>query len=473
MTRSSKIHYFLLISALMLLLTGCELAREGSEMADTSPLEALPPTLAPLGVEESALVEEATAVPTVLSVQPTATASDLAASEAPANAVELVAPTAQPPSVPAEPAAENTVAEEEPVAAESAPAPSIIADATTPEELPEGGPIAANPPVSETDPIIPAASSGGSYIVQAGDTLFSISQRYGTSVEAIVSANGLNSDLVQIGQTLTIPTEGDTYSPPVYEPVAPGGPEGFYVVGPNDTLFSIAMRYGTTVEAIANANNIAYPFIIHAGQTLTIPGYDTTYPAPGYAPDQGYPQQPPVDGYYQQPDQGYYPQQPPVDGYYQQPGQGYYPQQPPAEGYYPPDQGYYPQQPPVDGYYPQPGQGYYPQQPPAEGYYQPDQGYYPQQPPADGYYPQPGQGYPQQPPADGYYPQPGQDGGYYPAPGYGAPSMPGGAGTHTVAPGETLYSIARRYGVPPEAIAAANGLANPNQIFVGQVLYLP
>jgi LysM repeat protein len=341
------------------------------------------------------------------------------------------------------------------VAAESAPAPSIIADATTPEELPEGGPIAANPPVSETDPIIPAASSGGSYIVQAGDTLFSISQRYGTSVEAIVSANGLNSDLVQIGQTLTIPTEGDTYSPPVYEPVAPGGPEGFYVVGPNDTLFSIAMRYGTTVEAIASANNIAYPFIIHAGQTLTIPGYDTTYPAPGYAPDQGYPQQPPVDGYYQQP------------------GQGYYPQQPPAEGYYPPDQGYYPQQPPVDGYYPQPGQGYYPQQPPAEGYYQPDQGYYPQQPPADGYYPQPGQGYPQQPPADGYYPQPGQDGGYYPAPGYGAPSMPGGAGTHTVAPGETLYSIARRYGVPPEAIAAANGLANPNQIFVGQVLYLP
>jgi hypothetical protein len=94
----------------------------------------------------------------------------------------------------------------------------------------------------------------------------------------------------------------------------------------------------------------------------------------------------------------------------------------------------------------------------------------------DGYYQQPGQGYPQQPPVDGYYQQPGQgytqpeqDGGYYPAPG----NMPGGAGTHTVAAGETLYSIARRYGVPAEAIAAANGLANPNQLFVGQVLYLP
>jgi LysM repeat protein len=73
----------------------------------------------------------------------------------------------------------------------------------------------------------------------------------------------------------------------------------------------------------------------------------------------------------------------------------------------------------------------------------------------DGYYQQPDQS----------YVQPGQDGTYYPA--------PGGAGTHTVAAGETLYSIARRYGIPAEAIAGANGLGNPNQLFVGQVLYLP
>ncbi len=491
MTSSTKIHYFLLVLALIFVLTGCELARDNSEVSDMSPLEAIPPTLAPLGSEDSTMVNEATAVPTVLSVQATATPAALEASGSTANPIELVAPTAQAPSA-AEPVAENSAATEAPAAEVPAPAQSIVVDATTPEQLPEGGPIAANPPVSETNPIIPAASSGGNYTVQAGDTLFSISQRYGTTVEAIVTANGLTSDLVQIGQALTIPegdytypapTDNGNYAAPAPAPFAPSGPGGVYVVTPSDTLFSIAMRYGTSVEAIASANNIPYPYIIYEGQPLIIPGYDGVPPTSGYAPNPGYPQQPPVDGYYQQPDQGY----PQAPNYYPQPGQGYSDQQP-GDGYYQqPDQGY-PQQPPVDGYYQQPGQGYpqqpgdgyyqqpdqgYPQQPPVDGYYQqpgdgyyqqPDQGY-PQQPPVDGYYQQPGQGYPQQPPVDGYYQQPGQDGGYYPS--------PDRAGTHTVAAGETLYSIARRYGVSAEAIAGANGLANPNQLFVGQVLYLP
>jgi LysM repeat protein len=425
MTSSSKIHYFLLI-LILIFLTGCELARDSSEVSDMSPLEALPPTLAPLGSEDASLANQATAVPTVLSVQATATPAASEAGQAVANPIELVAPTVQPPSASVAEVAEDNPVAEAPVAEASAPeaeapAQSIVVDATTPEELPEGGPIAANPPASETSPVIPAASAGGAYTVQAGDTLFSISQRYGTTVEAIVAANALTSDLVQIGQSLTIPGSDDVYAAPgsgggyapAPVPVAPGGSGGAYVVTPSDTLFSIAMRYGTSVEAIASANNIPYPYVIYEGQTLIIPGYDGTLPGlpptNGYAPNPGYPQQP-QDGYYQQPDQGYY-QQPPVEGYYQQPGQGY------------------PQQPPVDGYSQQPGQGYY-----------------------------------QQPPVDGYYQQPGQD-GYYPG--------PGNTGTHTVAAGETLYSIARRYGVPAEAIASANGLANPNQLFVGQVLYLP
>jgi LysM repeat protein len=462
MISSSKPHYFLLVLALIFVLTGCELARDNSEVSDMSPLEALPPTLAPLGAQDSSLVSEATAVPTVLSVQATMTPAALAVSEAKSEPIELVAPTAQPPSASTEPVADNSEAAAVPAAEASAPeaeAPgqSIVVDATTPEQLSEEGPIAANPPASNTNPIIPAASSGGTYMVQAGDTLFSISQRYGTSVEAIAAANGLTSDLVRIGQALTIPDGSDTYPAPNADngyapapvPAVPSGPGGVYVVTPRDTLFSIAMRYGTSVEAIASANNIVYPFIIHEGQPLIIPGNDGSFPVlppNDYTPDQGYPQQPPMDGYYQQPDQGYY-QQPPLGGYYQQPDQGYY-EQPPLDGYYQqPGQGY-PQQPPVDGYYQQPDQGYY---------QQPDQGY-PQQP-IDGYYQQPGQG----------YSQPGQDDSYYPAPG----NMPGGAGTHTVAAGETLYSIARRYGVSAEAIAAANGLANPNQLFVGQVIYLP
>ncbi|MCB0215719.1 MAG: LysM peptidoglycan-binding domain-containing protein [Chloroflexi bacterium] len=45
--------------------------------------------------------------------------------------------------------------------------------------------------------------------------------------------------------------------------------------------------------------------------------------------------------------------------------------------------------------------------------------------------------------------------------------------THVVAMGETLYSIARMYGVSPQAIAAENGLVNPNYIYAGQSLVIP
>jgi len=44
---------------------------------------------------------------------------------------------------------------------------------------------------------------------------------------------------------------------------------------------------------------------------------------------------------------------------------------------------------------------------------------------------------------------------------------------HVVRPGETLYSIGRLYGVNPYEIARINGLADPNRIYVGQVLRIP
>ncbi len=45
-----------------------------------------------------------------------------------------------------------------------------------------------------------------------------------------------------------------------------------HIVAPGETLFRIALRYGTTVEALATANNIADPTRIFVGQVLTIPG---------------------------------------------------------------------------------------------------------------------------------------------------------------------------------------------------------
>jgi LysM repeat protein len=55
----------------------------------------------------------------------------------------------------------------------------------------------------------------------------------------------------------------------------------------------------------------------------------------------------------------------------------------------------------------------------------------------------------------------------------GGGSVPSAGGTHVVRRGETLYSIARQYGTTASAIAAANGLRNPNFIWVGQRLRIP
>jgi LysM repeat protein len=106
------------------------------------------------------------------------------------------------------------------------------------------------------------------YIVQPGDTLFSIARRFGVSVASIAMANNIvNPNLIYAGQRLVIPTG---YAPP-YKPVYAPPAATVYIVKPGDTLFSIALRFGTTVQAIALANNIANPNVIFVGQRLIIP----------------------------------------------------------------------------------------------------------------------------------------------------------------------------------------------------------
>jgi LysM repeat protein len=111
----------------------------------------------------------------------------------------------------------------------------------------------------------PAYAQGQVHVVQRGENLSSIAARYGTTVNAIVSANGLaNANYIYAGQRLTIPSAGGS-----------GGTvaaSGTYTVRRGDTLASIAARHGTTVRAIASANGLANANYIYPGQRLTIPG---------------------------------------------------------------------------------------------------------------------------------------------------------------------------------------------------------
>jgi murein DD-endopeptidase MepM/ murein hydrolase activator NlpD len=106
------------------------------------------------------------------------------------------------------------------------------------------------------------------YEVQPGDTLFSIAQQFGSSVDAIVAANNIaNPSLISVGQKLTIPT---------VEQVHPSlGGSGMnlrvHPVQPGEVLPVLAFRYGTTVWALRVENELDRLGLLWPGLELDIP----------------------------------------------------------------------------------------------------------------------------------------------------------------------------------------------------------
>ncbi len=102
------------------------------------------------------------------------------------------------------------------------------------------------------------------YIIRAGDTLFSLASRYGTTVEAIIAINpGIDPNSLQVGRIICIPT----MVPPV--PSCPGG--FFYTIRGGDTFFRIANQFNITVEDLRRANPEVDPNRLQIGQVICIP----------------------------------------------------------------------------------------------------------------------------------------------------------------------------------------------------------
>ncbi len=105
--------------------------------------------------------------------------------------------------------------------------------------------------------------------VRPGETLGGIAQRYRTSVRAIQQANGLQGTQIRAGQTLRIPTRGYGQGPSIV--TAGGATNRYHFVRAGESLWSIAQRYGVTVEALCRANKLKTSSTIHPGQRLVIP----------------------------------------------------------------------------------------------------------------------------------------------------------------------------------------------------------
>jgi len=237
----------------------------GTVASEATPTLAAP--AAPIGEATLPSTEEGVALPTptptptpemtTISIEPTATQNAFG---------ELIGaqdtPTPTPTSTPV------PVLTAQPVI--STPVPG----APTPTQP---APAPAVPPSTVAAPAPVPAPPGVTYVVRWGDTLFSIAVRYGTSVEAVKSANHLTNDVIVVGQQLFIP--GAT-SP---QPGSGAGTSVVHIVQPGETLSQIALLYNTTIEAIAQANGISNIWYIYVGQQLLIPpgqGGGVNQPAP-------------------------------------------------------------------------------------------------------------------------------------------------------------------------------------------------
>ena len=106
--------------------------------------------------------------------------------------------------------------------------------------------------------LLPPHAFAAVHTVSSGESLYLISQWYGSSPEAIRGANGLTGDLIYPGQKLTIPS-------------GPGGANHtLYTVRPGDTLYLIGSYFGVSASAIMLANGLTGD-LIYPGQTLVIP----------------------------------------------------------------------------------------------------------------------------------------------------------------------------------------------------------
>ena len=112
--------------------------------------------------------------------------------------------------------------------------------------------------------LIPAISNNqdeyDTYIVQSGDTLYQIARRFNTDTDKLMDINNLSSNILTIGQKILVPKTNTPIS----------SDEINYTVKKGDNLYTIANKYGISVNELKNYNNLSTS-ALQIGQVLKIP----------------------------------------------------------------------------------------------------------------------------------------------------------------------------------------------------------
>ncbi len=145
-----------------------------------------------------------------------------------------------------------------------------------PSATPTITPTATSTPTITPTPTVtptPVPSEPFAYLVQEGDTLVSIAEKFQADLVTLMLLNGFNNETVlRVGQAVLVPPPN--YPRPTATPLPDYLPRGFeiqYFVLPGDTLAGIAARFNSTLEAIMEANGLDNPNAIYVGQLLIVP----------------------------------------------------------------------------------------------------------------------------------------------------------------------------------------------------------
>ncbi|MBO0419375.1 MAG: LysM peptidoglycan-binding domain-containing protein [Vagococcus fluvialis] len=119
-------------------------------------------------------------------------------------------------------------------------------------------------------------TNGTKHTVKSGETLYGISLKYGVTVAQIKQWNNLKNDIIYVGQSLIVSSNGSsnnqTEKPTTpTNPTTPNTNSQKHTVKSGDTLSGIAWKYGVTVAQLKQWNNLKSD-IIYVGQTLIVKG---------------------------------------------------------------------------------------------------------------------------------------------------------------------------------------------------------